>query len=138
MSKSPKCMEGQINVFELLEEKKESEKSQTTLIGLKGAFQKQKRRVSDADALFRYYAFQRAYDILKLQGKIHRPDILEFEYRVSNEVYESVYCKALIAVYHYCRDETKDIATKKKLSKEYAKEFDRMAKRLQAREERCG
>lgn len=139
MAKDECCMDGQIDIFEYLKSLEEKQKSMSTMAGLTGAFHgnRPRRKRYGQDTMFNLIEFQDAYETLKENGKISKPDILEFSVSVCREVYESVYLNALEAVYRYCSNNTTDQKLLKKYSNAYEKEFDRMEKRLTERYSKC-
>ena len=96
----------------------------------KKARQFRKKNMSLGNIPFHYVVFRKAYQKLRQNGEILRPEILERDMPVHYEVYEALYLKALKTIYLYCRLDVMDNALAELLPDMYEKEFEWMEKRM--------
>ncbi len=115
MKKESCCMKGQIDL-------------DSWQVRFDRAQRKKYKEVADWQSKipFRLVAFQKAYFVLKKQGKIEEADILEFRRSVCFEVYESVYINTLYKVFMYCRKRVKREEHLEILSDAYEMEYEWM------------
>ena len=122
MGKNGGCCTHQINLDAYL-----------TDVQKKRARQYRKKSISLGNTPFHYIVFLKAYQILRQNGEIMRPEILELDVPVHYEVYESLYLNALKSVYLYCRLDVMDDALAELLPDMYEREFEWMENRMKPR-----